>query len=168
MERVTGIEPALSAWEAEVLPLNYTRACRTVTPVRRLSSIDEEGKAPVFGHKLIRHDDCSVHGPILPEHVLLASFRQRRIGVGYDPDEVDDFLDLVASSLAGYTHPVTALDIRQHEFGNAKRRGYCPEEVDNFLECIAQTLEGRAGGYVVGWNPEPPALGDSQELPPQV
>ena len=26
MERVTGIEPALSAWEADVLPLNYTRA----------------------------------------------------------------------------------------------------------------------------------------------
>jgi hypothetical protein len=24
-ERVTGIEPAPSAWEAEVLPLNYTR-----------------------------------------------------------------------------------------------------------------------------------------------
>ena len=26
MERVTGLEPALSAWEADVLPLNYTRA----------------------------------------------------------------------------------------------------------------------------------------------
>ena len=25
MERMTGIEPALSAWEAEVLPLNYIR-----------------------------------------------------------------------------------------------------------------------------------------------
>ena len=25
LERVTGIEPALSAWEAEVLPLNYIR-----------------------------------------------------------------------------------------------------------------------------------------------
>ena len=25
-ERVTGIEPALSAWEADVLPLNYTRS----------------------------------------------------------------------------------------------------------------------------------------------
>ena len=24
-ERVAGIEPALSTWEAEVLPLNYTR-----------------------------------------------------------------------------------------------------------------------------------------------
>jgi hypothetical protein len=28
MERVTGIEPALSAWEADVLPLNYTRVSR--------------------------------------------------------------------------------------------------------------------------------------------
>ena len=26
VERVTGIEPAFSAWEADVLPLNYTRA----------------------------------------------------------------------------------------------------------------------------------------------
>ena len=25
MERVTGIGPAYSAWEADVLPLNYTR-----------------------------------------------------------------------------------------------------------------------------------------------
>ena len=25
MERVKGIEPSRSAWEAEVLPLNYTR-----------------------------------------------------------------------------------------------------------------------------------------------
>ena len=25
LERVKGIEPSLSAWEAEVLPLNYTR-----------------------------------------------------------------------------------------------------------------------------------------------
>ena len=27
-ERMTGIEPALSAWEADVLPLNYIRAHR--------------------------------------------------------------------------------------------------------------------------------------------
>ena len=35
VERVTGIEPALSAWEADVLPLNYTRAhlhCLAVEP----------------------------------------------------------------------------------------------------------------------------------------
>jgi hypothetical protein len=36
MERMTGIEPALSAWEADVLPLNYIRraACRTPQGVR--------------------------------------------------------------------------------------------------------------------------------------
>ena len=28
LERVTGIEPALSAWEADVLPLNYIRKLR--------------------------------------------------------------------------------------------------------------------------------------------
>lgn len=30
VERVTGIEPALSAWEADVLPLNYTRSGTTL------------------------------------------------------------------------------------------------------------------------------------------
>ena len=32
LERVMGVEPTLSAWKAEVLPLNYTRA---LTPTRR-------------------------------------------------------------------------------------------------------------------------------------
>ena len=31
LERMTGIEPALSAWEAEVLPLNYIRVPGTAT-----------------------------------------------------------------------------------------------------------------------------------------
>ena len=30
-ERATGIEPAFSAWEADVLPLNYTRDARDCT-----------------------------------------------------------------------------------------------------------------------------------------
>lgn len=33
MERVTRIELALSAWEADVLPLNYTRERRRSEPV---------------------------------------------------------------------------------------------------------------------------------------
>ena len=32
LERVAGIEPASSAWKAEVLPLNYTRGTFTPTP----------------------------------------------------------------------------------------------------------------------------------------
>jgi hypothetical protein len=35
LERVKGIEPSLSAWEADVLPLNYTRVRATVYLVRR-------------------------------------------------------------------------------------------------------------------------------------
>ena len=34
LERVTGIEPALSAWEADVLPLNYTRTPPELSPRR--------------------------------------------------------------------------------------------------------------------------------------
>ena len=39
MERAAGIEPASSAWKAEVLPLNYTRGNRLPTP----------GPTPAFG-----------------------------------------------------------------------------------------------------------------------
>ena len=33
LERVTGIEPAFQAWEACVLPLNYTRRDLTLCPI---------------------------------------------------------------------------------------------------------------------------------------
>ena len=42
VERVTGIEPALSAWEADVLPLNYTRVhCRTSLRCVRLDIVPD-------------------------------------------------------------------------------------------------------------------------------
>ncbi len=34
VERVRGIEPPLSAWEADVLPLNYTRERPSLYPIR--------------------------------------------------------------------------------------------------------------------------------------
>ena len=42
MERVTGIEPALSAWEADVLPLNYTR--ERTTEASRTASARRSGE----------------------------------------------------------------------------------------------------------------------------
>jgi hypothetical protein len=33
VERVMGIEPTLSAWEAEVLPLNYTRSYTLIVSI---------------------------------------------------------------------------------------------------------------------------------------
>jgi hypothetical protein len=47
MERVTGIEPALSAWEADVLPLNYTRAARAVPPAARPDIVPEPARSRV-------------------------------------------------------------------------------------------------------------------------
>ena len=45
MERVMGIEPTSSAWEAEVLPLNYTRDAITLKSITdacpRTDSIDQ-------------------------------------------------------------------------------------------------------------------------------
>ena len=35
VERVKGIEPSLSAWEADVLPLNYTREAAPEDGIRR-------------------------------------------------------------------------------------------------------------------------------------
>jgi DivIVA domain-containing protein len=97
----------------------------------------------VFGTgKWVPHEDCSIHGPLAPDDVLAKHFRPQKLMRGYDPDEVDDFLDYVAQSMAGFAPPVASMDVRQHEFHSVVRRGsFPPGEVDDFLECIARTLE---------------------------
>ncbi len=99
-----------------------------------------------FGLGRRRRHDCAGHGPLTPEDVLGKLFRVHKLAVGYDPEEVDDFLDAVAAAMAGFTQPLTGWDIRQHEFVNQKRWGaFNPDDVDEFLECIARTLEGSTG-----------------------
>ena len=44
-ERVTGIEPAFSAWEADVLPLNYTRRTDEIVPTRPTVRLWSRGSA---------------------------------------------------------------------------------------------------------------------------
>ena len=46
MERVMGIEPTLEAWEAAVLPLNYTRS--GVVPSAQSRSRGGDYSAPFF------------------------------------------------------------------------------------------------------------------------
>lgn len=43
LERVTGIEPAFSAWEADVLPLNYTRKVRRHPSETRGAQVSRPG-----------------------------------------------------------------------------------------------------------------------------
>src|SRR6185437_1253379 len=49
MERVTGIEPALSAWEAEVLPLNYTREAWNPSKTLGSKAAAQTTRSMVFG-----------------------------------------------------------------------------------------------------------------------
>jgi hypothetical protein len=51
LERVMGIEPTLFAWEAKVLPLNYTRVCLIVKPLRPLAPVFQADARYVQGRR---------------------------------------------------------------------------------------------------------------------
>jgi DivIVA domain-containing protein len=124
--------------------------------------------------------------PLTPEDVERARFRPA-LG-GYEMNEVDEFLDLVADELAIAAHerepvapPVAALaepeiapappappprsaaDVSRRVFSDASP-GYLPDEVDRFLVRAAQALAALGA-------PERPALpapGAPPEQPPEV
>jgi hypothetical protein len=66
-ERVTGIEPALSAWEADVLPLNYTRA-----PARRGRGHSTKGP-DLLGRPILTADDLDTRTPQQVDEVWRAA-----------------------------------------------------------------------------------------------
>jgi DivIVA domain-containing protein len=96
----------------------------------------------ILGRGRRRHQGNHHQALLTPHDVLDRSFVIRKIGTGYDPDEVDDYLDSIAAAMAGLAPRVTAFDIRQHEFRlTRKLNSFDQGEVDDFLELIAQTLE---------------------------
>ena len=56
LERVMGIEPTLCAWEAQVLPLNYTRALSEIFSLASLPS------RSAFNNRLSVHPWPAAHG----------------------------------------------------------------------------------------------------------
>ena len=50
LERVTGIEPASSAWKAEVLPMNYTRKMVGMTGFEPATSCSQSRRATKLRH----------------------------------------------------------------------------------------------------------------------
>ena len=54
VERVKGIEPSLSAWEADVLPLNYTRQRPSLYPSRPTPCTHRESSPADQGQSLTR------------------------------------------------------------------------------------------------------------------
>ena len=94
------------------------------------------------------------------DDVISARFATTRFGPGYDMDDVDDFLDRVATTLRAYADgdgdgiDVLAEDVADHRFSTTTlREGYAQLEVDDFLDRAetalrsleAATLRGPAG-----------------------
>ena len=67
---MTGIEPALSAWEADVLPLNYTRALHELgSAVERTYLIKFLARRRTTAVPRRNGDVCATLAPVAPNHV---------------------------------------------------------------------------------------------------
>ncbi|MET8332522.1 DivIVA domain-containing protein [Streptosporangium canum] len=87
---------------------------------------------------------------VFEEHaarVERAAFRAGRLGMGYNEDQVDAFLDRVVATLRGTTdQPVTPGDVRTARFATViLKPGYAVSEVDEFLTDLAGVLEAHLG-----------------------
>ncbi|MBB2910077.1 DivIVA domain-containing protein [Streptosporangium becharense] len=86
----------------------------------------------------------------LEEHAVRverAAFRPGRLGMGYDEDEVDAFLDRIVATLRGTADvPLTAADVRRARFATVLLKpGYAVNEVDDLLAGLAGVLETHLG-----------------------
>ncbi|HEY9524682.1 MAG TPA: DivIVA domain-containing protein, partial [Thermopolyspora sp.] len=70
------------------------------------------------------------------------AFRAGRLGMGYDEDEVDAFLDRIVATLRGTTgQPLTAREVREVTFSIVLfKPGYAVGEVDEFLAELADVI----------------------------
>ena len=68
MERVNGIEPSYAAWEAAVLPLNYTREVGDFTWVVRNTQLNSSSSAMLRNWRAVDCDLNSKHSIIITNH----------------------------------------------------------------------------------------------------
>ncbi len=74
-----------------------------------------------------------------------ATFRLIRRG-GYDPQQVDPFLEIIAQTLEGGPHADERIDgnyVHGVRFTTVRRGGYLPSQVDAFLDRVIDTFDGR-------------------------
>jgi len=87
---------------------------------------------------------------MLASDVANAKFAPTKWREGYDQREVDDFLDRVRATLAGYeagrpVDPLTPEDVTLARFQPTKfREGYRQDEVDDLLDRVVVALRQHA------------------------
>jgi DivIVA domain-containing protein len=105
-------------------------------PEKRISELERRLAAPRTAGR---------PGSLTPELVRNVAFAKPPIGKrGYNEDEVDAFLDLVAAALrdpAG--RPLTPQQVRDVAFAKPPigKRGYNEDEVDAFLDLVGEHLQ---------------------------
>lgn len=93
-----------------------------------------------------------------PTSVVVAQFTSSRFGEGYDPDEVDDYLDRVVVQLREYAAQapaevadavdptLTSSGVRGRTFSTRGAQGIDQGEVDAFIARCADALEAHESG----------------------
>jgi hypothetical protein len=124
MERVTRIELALSAWEADVLPLNYTRVRRRLSRcrMRTHSTSCLASGAEAVGPGGVSRGGCGCGGPELGRTVE----RWKRVRVGLECRLESRLFDPVMWLLSsGEQQPDAALGEGTLGLDGAHRRPLC-------------------------------------------
>ncbi len=111
MERATGIEPAFSAWEADVLPLNYARERPPHYPLGAMVLSDRTIREELEAGRIVIDplgDDC-IQPSSVDLHVdqyfrLFRNHTQRVIDVREDQEDLTELVD-VGSEAPLVLHP---------------------------------------------------------------
>jgi DivIVA domain-containing protein len=134
---------------AELIPLAVNRQSVT-SPVWFPLTRSAPDPAPSVPQTRPEVDAQPLSDPLLTaDDVNNRQFKTVRLTEGYDEDEVDEFLDLVALALTdpeGAPVRLRAEDVRNTRFGTTRlREGYDVEEVDSFLDRIELEFQRREG-----------------------
>jgi DivIVA domain-containing protein len=88
-------------------------------------------------------------------------FSTTRLRPGYDPDEVDAFLEAIRETFLGIREPfLTSDDVRNKQFSTTRLRpGYGQEEVDTLLDEVELRLAASPPGQPQDNEPEPDDYG---------
>ncbi|WP_281249818.1 DivIVA domain-containing protein [Streptosporangium canum] len=111
---------------------------------------EEAGDLPPAAEEYAEYTESEETLAAFEEHAAMverAAFRAGRLGMGYNEDQVDAFLDRVVATLRGTTdQPVTPGDVRAARFATViLKPGYAVGEVDEFLTDLAGVLEAHLG-----------------------
>ncbi|MGI9623173.1 MAG: DivIVA domain-containing protein [Acidimicrobiales bacterium] len=105
--------------------------------------------------------------PVTASEVRSVKFQLIRRG-GYDPGQVDPFLEVVAQTLEGEPGADRRVDVsyvHNVRFTTVRRGGYLPTQVDDFLDRVIDTLNGNAASFapVAPEHPEESSFESSEE-----